>query len=186
MKTQIDPKVRWAMGDLMMISRSKQERERYESRQKMQRDVYTALAEKLDEGASKGAPKNGEPRAIPAAAAASECHVTRTVTGAFAAGVGQPRVATARGTRREIGCWFVNQRSTRAHINRVGRSIGFPANAGIHQCTANVFLGIHSGSSNFAIKNSVAFLYFSDFETPGMTRWHSIPQASAFSFIFTP
>lgn len=46
--------LRWAMGNLMMISQSKQERERYESRLKMQRDVYTALAEKLDEGRAEG------------------------------------------------------------------------------------------------------------------------------------
>lgn len=38
----------------MMISRNKQERALYESRQKLQRDVYTALAEKLDEGRAEG------------------------------------------------------------------------------------------------------------------------------------
>jgi predicted transposase/invertase (TIGR01784 family) len=48
------PEVRWALGDLRMISRSKRERERYESRLKMERDVYTALAEKLDEGRAEG------------------------------------------------------------------------------------------------------------------------------------
>jgi predicted transposase/invertase (TIGR01784 family) len=49
------PEVRWAIGDLTMISRTKRERDRYESRQKMQRDIYTALAEKLDEGRAEGA-----------------------------------------------------------------------------------------------------------------------------------
>lgn len=48
------PEVRRALGDLKMISRSKRARERYEAREKMQRDVYTALAEKLDEGIEKG------------------------------------------------------------------------------------------------------------------------------------
>lgn len=48
------PELRWALGDLMMISHSKLDRERYESRLKMQRDVYTALAEKLDEGRAEG------------------------------------------------------------------------------------------------------------------------------------
>ena len=42
------------MGNVMLISQSKLERERYESRLKMQRDVYTALAEKLDEGLDRG------------------------------------------------------------------------------------------------------------------------------------
>lgn len=37
-----------------MISRSKRERDRYESRLKGQRDVYTALAEKVDEGRAEG------------------------------------------------------------------------------------------------------------------------------------
>ena len=48
------PEVRWALGDLMMISRSKRDLERYEAREKMQRDVYTALAEKFDEGRGEG------------------------------------------------------------------------------------------------------------------------------------
>lgn len=48
------PEVRWALGDLMMIARGDHEREQYESRLKMQRDLYTALAEKLDEGRAEG------------------------------------------------------------------------------------------------------------------------------------
>jgi hypothetical protein len=48
------PEVRWALGDLTMISQSDLERERYESHLKLQRDIYTALAEKLDEGMEKG------------------------------------------------------------------------------------------------------------------------------------
>jgi predicted transposase/invertase (TIGR01784 family) len=46
--------VRWAMEDLIMITQSDRERERYESRLKMQRDVYTALAEARDEGRREG------------------------------------------------------------------------------------------------------------------------------------
>lgn len=38
----------------MMISPSEMERERYESHLKMQRDIYTAMAEKLDEGRKQG------------------------------------------------------------------------------------------------------------------------------------
>ncbi|HJT33042.1 MAG TPA: hypothetical protein VJ783_13455 [Pirellulales bacterium] len=37
-----------------MISQSERDRERYESHLKLQRDIYTALAEKLDEGIEKG------------------------------------------------------------------------------------------------------------------------------------
>jgi hypothetical protein len=48
------PEVLWALGDLMMIVRSEQDRERYESRLKMQRDIYTALAERGDEEHAKG------------------------------------------------------------------------------------------------------------------------------------
>src|SRR5262249_32875049 len=39
---------------LLMISQSDQERERYEARLKMQRDIYTALAEARREGEAKG------------------------------------------------------------------------------------------------------------------------------------
>jgi predicted transposase/invertase (TIGR01784 family) len=46
--------VRWALGDLIMITQSERERERYESRLKMQRDVYTALEEAREEGRVKG------------------------------------------------------------------------------------------------------------------------------------
>ena len=46
--------LRWAMGDLMMITQSERDRERYESRLKMQRDVYTALEEAREEGRVKG------------------------------------------------------------------------------------------------------------------------------------
>ncbi len=42
------------------------------------------------------------------------------------------------------------------------------------------------GANSFAIKNSFALAYFSDLETPLISRWHSCPQPSAFSFIFTP
>ena len=48
------PEIQWAMEDLMMISQSDRERERYESRLKMQRDIYTALAEGRDEGRDLG------------------------------------------------------------------------------------------------------------------------------------
>ena len=40
------PEVRWALGDLDMISQSDGDREPYESRLKMQRDMNTALAER--------------------------------------------------------------------------------------------------------------------------------------------
>jgi predicted transposase/invertase (TIGR01784 family) len=46
--------VRWALEDLIMISQSDQDRERYEARLKWQRDVYTALAEARDEGLERG------------------------------------------------------------------------------------------------------------------------------------
>lgn len=46
------PDVCLALGDLMMIPLS--ERERYESHLKLQRDMYTALAEKRDEGRAEG------------------------------------------------------------------------------------------------------------------------------------
>lgn len=49
--------IRWALGDLTMISQNELERERYESHLKMQRDIYTALAEKLDEGRAEGEAK---------------------------------------------------------------------------------------------------------------------------------
>lgn len=48
------PEIRWAFGDLMMMSQSELERERYESYLKKQRDVYTAMAEKFDEGLERG------------------------------------------------------------------------------------------------------------------------------------
>lgn len=51
------PEVRSALGDLIMISQSKRDRERYESRQKMQRDVYTALAEAEEIGEARGVEK---------------------------------------------------------------------------------------------------------------------------------
>ena len=46
--------LRWALGDLVMITQSEPDRERYESRLKMQRDVYTALAEARQEGRAEG------------------------------------------------------------------------------------------------------------------------------------
>ncbi|HVX13028.1 MAG TPA: Rpn family recombination-promoting nuclease/putative transposase [Pirellulales bacterium] len=46
--------VRWALGDLIMITQSDEDRERYESRLKMQRDVYTALFEAREEGRAEG------------------------------------------------------------------------------------------------------------------------------------
>jgi predicted transposase/invertase (TIGR01784 family) len=46
--------VRWALGDLIMISQTDLERERYESRLKAQRDVRWALAEARDTGLQEG------------------------------------------------------------------------------------------------------------------------------------
>lgn len=51
------PEVRWALGDLTMISQDAVEREHYESHLKLQRDIYTALAEKQDEGRAEGEAK---------------------------------------------------------------------------------------------------------------------------------
>ena len=51
------PELRFALGDLIMISQSKRDHERYESRQKMQRDVYTALAEAEEIGEARGLEK---------------------------------------------------------------------------------------------------------------------------------
>ena len=51
------PEIRRAMGDLLMISQSERDRERYESRLTMQRDVSTALAEKREEGREEGRAK---------------------------------------------------------------------------------------------------------------------------------
>lgn len=48
------PEVRLALGDLMMISQSERERERYESHLKLQRDIYTAVAEGRDAGEALG------------------------------------------------------------------------------------------------------------------------------------
>jgi predicted transposase/invertase (TIGR01784 family) len=48
------PELRWALGDLIMISQREPDRELYESRQKMQRDIYTALAEKEEIGEARG------------------------------------------------------------------------------------------------------------------------------------
>ena len=48
------PEVRSALGDLIMISRSKRDRELYESREKMQRDIYTTVAEAEDRGEARG------------------------------------------------------------------------------------------------------------------------------------
>ncbi|HMC89219.1 MAG TPA: Rpn family recombination-promoting nuclease/putative transposase [Gemmataceae bacterium] len=44
------PEIHRALGDLQMMTQSELERERYESRLKMQRDIYTALKEARDEG----------------------------------------------------------------------------------------------------------------------------------------
>jgi predicted transposase/invertase (TIGR01784 family) len=46
--------VRLAMGELQMIAQSDLERERYEARLKLQRDISTALAEARDEGLEQG------------------------------------------------------------------------------------------------------------------------------------
>jgi predicted transposase/invertase (TIGR01784 family) len=46
--------VRRAMGELQMIAQSDLERERYEARLKLQRDISTALAEARDEGLEQG------------------------------------------------------------------------------------------------------------------------------------
>lgn len=48
------PEVRWALGDLIMISQSDRERELYESRLKMRRDISTALAEADELGEARG------------------------------------------------------------------------------------------------------------------------------------
>ena len=48
------PEIHRALGDLLMMTQSELERERYESRLKMQRDIYTALAEARDEGRQEG------------------------------------------------------------------------------------------------------------------------------------
>lgn len=48
------PDVRLALGDLMIISQSERERERYESHLKLQRDMYTTLAEAEDRGEARG------------------------------------------------------------------------------------------------------------------------------------
>lgn len=48
------PEVRWALGDLVMISQNVQEREFYESRLKMRRDISTAIGEAREAGEAKG------------------------------------------------------------------------------------------------------------------------------------
>jgi predicted transposase/invertase (TIGR01784 family) len=48
------PEIHRALGDLLMMTQSELERERYESRLKMQRDIYTALAEARNEGRLEG------------------------------------------------------------------------------------------------------------------------------------
>jgi len=48
------PEIHRALGDLQMMTQSELERERYESRLKLQRDIYTALKEARDEGEEKG------------------------------------------------------------------------------------------------------------------------------------
>lgn len=48
------PEVRWALGDLAMISQSDRDRELYESRLKMRRDINTALAEADEAGEARG------------------------------------------------------------------------------------------------------------------------------------
>lgn len=56
--TSLDvPELRWALGDLRMISQSERERERYESHLKLQRDIYTALAEREEAGEARGLEK---------------------------------------------------------------------------------------------------------------------------------
>ena len=51
------PEIHSALRDLIMISQSKRDRELYESRERMQRDVYTALAEAEDRGEARGLEK---------------------------------------------------------------------------------------------------------------------------------
>jgi predicted transposase/invertase (TIGR01784 family) len=48
------PEIRRAMGELQMVAQSDLERERYEARLKLQRDMSTALAEARDEGLERG------------------------------------------------------------------------------------------------------------------------------------
>lgn len=48
------PELRWAIGDLIMISQSDRERELYESRLKMRRDISSAITEAAEKGESKG------------------------------------------------------------------------------------------------------------------------------------
>lgn len=48
------PEVRWAMGDLIMISQSERDRELYESRLKMRRDMNAVRAEEREAGRVEG------------------------------------------------------------------------------------------------------------------------------------
>jgi hypothetical protein len=60
----------------------------------------------------------------------------------------------------------------------------------VHLCKSPVFHTLESpplyGASSLANKKSFAVAYFSDFDVPGTTRWHSCPTLSDFSLSFTP
>jgi predicted transposase/invertase (TIGR01784 family) len=51
------PEVRRALGELAMLTQSELERERYEARLKLQRDIYTSTAVARDEGLAEGLAK---------------------------------------------------------------------------------------------------------------------------------
>lgn len=53
-ETLNNPDIHHAMEELRMLTQSEMERERYESRLKMQRDIYTSRAEARDEGLEEG------------------------------------------------------------------------------------------------------------------------------------
>lgn len=54
------PELRWALGDLRMISQTDRDRELYESRLKMRRDISAALAEARQAGEAEGLQKGIE------------------------------------------------------------------------------------------------------------------------------
>ena len=67
------PEIHRALGDLQMMTQSELERERYESRLKLQRDIYTALKEARDEGKEKGRQEERRDGRIEAAILCDNC-----------------------------------------------------------------------------------------------------------------
>lgn len=61
-----------------------------------------------------------------------------------------------------------------------------PVDSGLERVGSFGWRYVNHGASNLAIRNSFALAYFSDFETPGISRWHSWPSLSDFSLSFTP